>query len=256
LTEEDFIEYSREGRIGWIRLNRPEKLNALTNEMMDRLLELLYEIDADDEVWICIIHGAGKAFCAGADVSRRLASAKARGVRPGARSSVLITRFDKAKPVITAVHGYTYGAGLRMVLQSELTVADETAKFQMSETNRGVDPLPLWQEMRTVTLGSFADDLAITGRSCDAQEALAKGLVHRVVGPGEHVDAARELAEQVLSMPPLAVRALVRARRARLEALDVNSTEITRAGALHLTNDFRESVAAFKEKRKPNFTAT
>lgn len=252
----ELVTYKRTGHVVELRLNRPEKLNALSNELFDALSDSLYRFDADNDAWIAILSGEGRAFCSGADVTSRIGSAAGRGVSRSTKATVLLSDFENTKPVITAVHGYAYGAGFRFVLHSDLSVADTTAKFQLTEVARGLDASQLWAEMNSRGFGTFADDLALTGRPCGAEEAFARGIINRLVPAGTHVEAARELADQVLSNPPLAVRAVVRSRRSRLRILEANTAAVRHERTLHLSNDFRESVAALKEKRKPVFTGT
>ncbi len=256
MSEKQLVTYTRNGRIVELRLNRPEKLNALSHEMVAALSDAMYRFDADNDAWAAILCAEGRAFCAGADVSSRIGTAAGRGVGRGAKITVFLNEYEHYKPVITAVHGYAYGAGFRFVLHSDLSIADTTAKFQLSEIARGIDASQLWAEMAVRGFGTFADDLALTGRACDAKEAYERGVIGRVVPAGTHIDAAYEVAEQVLGNPPLAVRAMVRSRRARLRQLEVQTGAVRQERTLHLTNDFRESVAALKEKRKPVFTCS
>ena len=256
MSDGELVTYQRSGHVVEIGLNRPEKLNALSTELVNELSDAFYRFDADADGWIAILSGAGRAFCTGADVTNRIGSAAGRGVSRATKSTVLLADYQNTKPVIAAVQGYAYGAGFRLVLHSDLSVADTTAKFQFTEIVRGLDGSHLWAEMGLRGFGTFADDLAITGRVCGAEEAHTRGLINRVVPPGTHLEAARELAEQVLSNPPLAVRAVVRSRRTRLRLLESNTAAVRHERLLHTSNDFRESIAALKEKRKPIYTAT
>jgi enoyl-CoA hydratase/carnithine racemase len=244
------VLYERKEHIARIRLNRPEKLNAFSNELVEELRDAFFQFDDDESAWVAVLSGEGRAFCSGADVTKRMGAVPRTSGGP-----VLLSRFKHYKPVITAVHGYAYGGGLRLVLHSELSVADATARFQLTEVPRGFDASPLWAELRERGFGSFADYLAVTGNACGAEEAAAHGLITKAVPVGEHIEAAYKLAEQVLRNPPLAVRALVKARRSRLQVLE-SKLNSTRQESLTATNDFRESVAAWKEKRAPKFTGT
>ncbi len=256
MANTELVTYTRKGRVAELRFNRPEKLNALSHEMVVDLSAAMYRFDADPEAWVAIFSGEGRAFCAGADVSSRIGSAAGRGVGGGPKVTVFLNEYEHMKPVIAAVHGYAYGAGFRFVLHSDLSIADTTAKFQLSEIARGIDASQLWAEMNLRGFGSFADDIAISGRACGAQEAYERGVICRVVPEGKHIEGAYEMADQVLSNPPLAVRAMVRTRRSRLRQLEAQTAAVRQERTLHLTNDFRESVAALTEKRKPVFTGT
>lgn len=247
---EPAVLYDRRDQVVHIRLNRPERRNAVNRDLLEGLLEALYRFDEDDDGWIAILSGEGKGFCSGIDFNEGR-----RVVRGGRRIAVLLSRFENYKPVIAAVHGAVLGAGLLFALQADLVVADATATFQITEINRGVDGSALWAYTRQRTCGAFADEFAITARECGAQEARECGLVHQVVAAGEHVRAAESLAGDILRNPPLAVRALVRSRRLRLEALETELAANSRTRELHRTRDARESLLALREKRPPVFEA-
>jgi len=253
------VSYECKNRIAHIRLNRPEKLNALNRELANGLADALYRLDTDDDAWVGILSGEGRAFCVGADYNDRAPFATAEGDGKRLTASpipqVFLRRYQNYKPVIAAVHGYVFGAGFVLVLDSDLVVADDTAKFQITETVRGIDGTALWARMGLQTGGSFADDLALTGRICGATEAAQVGLVNRLAPEGRHLDEAQALADTILALPPLAVRANVRTRRIRLEQLEIAIRAETSNRTLHESADFVEGVAAVKEKRTPVFQA-
>ena len=159
-------------------------------------------------------------------------------------------RSAHSKPVIAAVHGYVYGLGVRIALYADLLVAARDARFQITETPRGLDSTSFWMMLTNLGAGMFATDVALTGRTWTAEEAATHGLLTRLCETGEHVKAAEDLARDILKNPPLAVQAVVAARRSMLHELDVKAHAVAPHG-LHLTDDFRESAAAFLEKRKP-----
>jgi len=257
----DLVKYSRDGRLVRITLNRPDKLNALSDDVLIELRQAFYDFDDDQEAWVAILSGEGRAFCSGADVGqrqlrpidelKRLGGPQGRGAEVGH----LMSRFVNTKPVIAAVHGYAVGAGFLLALQCDLCVASEDATFQIREAERGLDPSEEWLYMRERGAGTLATELALTNRFCSAEEAYRFGLVNRVVPTGEHLRGAEKLAEEVLNVAPLAARALVRTRRWPIEELDVRARQYETAH-LELTEDFRESASAFVDRRprKP-FTA-
>ena len=249
------VKYERKGRIVHLKLCRPERLNAVNQQLVNELLDALYRLDAEEDVWVAILSGEGRAFCSGADVVDRIAGTEARGFSRSPTVNVMLSKFQNYKPVITAVHGWAVGAGVGFTLQSDLVVADETARFQIAEVCRGIDGTVLWAPLSVKTTGSFADDLCITGRVVDAVEAERRGLINRLVPAGRHIEGAEELAEQLLALPPLAVRAMVRSRRTRMEIVQAKAHIQTRDSRLPFTADFRESVAALGEKRPPVFQA-
>jgi len=249
------VDYERREAVAHIVLNRPEKLNAISDQMSVELCEALYRFYDDEEAMVAIVSGNGRAFCSGADVRQRQLRPEAEMKKlggPAGREGNIRHPFFKpsvAKPIIAAMHGYAYGAGLRIALYCDLTVAAKGTKFQVTEVARGIDGLPFWM-MLSQRAGVFADEVCFTGRVWTAEEALAHNLINRLAEPGEHLAQAEKLAAEVLANPPLAVRAIVEARRSMLDETDVKAHAL-RPRSLHLTEDFRESARAFVEKRKP-----
>jgi enoyl-CoA hydratase/carnithine racemase len=250
------LEYRRQEAIAYLTFNRPEKLNAFSDEMSAALCDALYRFYDDEEAMIAIISGNGRAFCSGADVKQRQlrpAEELKRLGGPAGREGNFRQPFFKpprGKPIIAAMHGYVYGAGVRIALYCDLTVAAKGTKFQVTEVPRGVNGVPFWMMLTARGAGTFADDVCLTGRTWLAEEAMRYNLLNRLAEPGEHLQEAEKLAHEVLRNPPLAVRAVVDARRAALDEIDVKAHAIGPRG-LHLTEDFRESARAFVEKRKP-----
>ena len=250
------VEYKREGQIGYLTLNRPEKLNAVSDEMSLALCDALYALYDDEEAMVGILSGNGRAFCSGADVQQRQLRPKEELMKlggPSAREGNIRHPFFKpphAKPLIAAMHGYCYGVGLRIALYCDMTVASRDTKFQVTEIARGIDGIPFWMMLTQRGAGVFADDVCFTGRAWTAEEAHRVNLLTRLTEPGAHLSAAKALADEVLTNPPLAVRAIVEARRSALEKIDAEAYAM-RPRTLHLSEDFRESALAFVEKRKP-----
>jgi enoyl-CoA hydratase len=254
----DTVTYRREGRIGHIVLDRPSKLNAMTDDMLHALREAMVEFDDDREAWVGIVSGAGRAFCSGADVQGRQMRPPEELGRfggPGGWASFLpdyFFRLTNWKPMIAAVHGHVLGMGLRMALLCEFIVAAEGTKFCVTETGRGLDPTVLWAHLDRRAQSNFASDVAMTGRTWLADEALSAGAVDRLAPAGGHLEAAVELADAIARNPPLSVRAVVEARRSNLEQLELDR-RLGRPRNLHLSHDFREALGAYLEKRDPKF---
>ena len=250
------VEYNRQDNIRHITLNRPEKLNAISDEMSLALCDALYAFYDDETAMVGIISGNGKAFSSGADVKQRQLRPQAELKKlggPSAREGNIRHPFFKppqAKPIIAAMHGYVYGVALRIALYCDLTVASRGTKFQVTEVARGIDAIPFWMMLTQRGAGVFADDVCFTGRTWLAEEAYECKLLSRLAQPGEHLAAAEILALEILNNPPLAVRAMVEARRSALEEIDAKAYAM-RPRSLHLSEDFRESALAFVEKRKP-----
>jgi enoyl-CoA hydratase/carnithine racemase len=249
------VEYKQEGGIGYITLNRPEKLNAFSDDVGVAFCDALYQLNDDADANVGIISGNGRAFCSGADVRQRQMRAKEELQKlgsPAGRGGNFREPFFRSnnnKPVIAAVHGYCYGLGVRLALYADLLVAARDAKFQITETPRGLDSTAFWMMLTNAGAGQFANEVSLTGRTWSAEEAQQHGLLTRLAEVGEHVKVAEALARDILKNPPLAVRAVVAARRSMLHEIDVKALAVGPKG-LHLTEDFRESAAAFLEKRK------
>jgi enoyl-CoA hydratase/carnithine racemase len=251
------VQYNCHDHIATIRLNRPEKLNAFSDELVVALNDALRKFDAHHEAYVAVICGNGRAFSSGADVRQRQLRKREEFERLGgpqgfgANSADLLTRAVNWKPVIAAPHGYVMGLAVGIVLECDLIVAEEGTRFQITETPRGLGAGRYWGLMWFRGGGAFATEMALTGRFFTAEEALSAGLINRVAPQGGLLDAAYDLAHEVCRNPPLSVRATVRTRRWYMDQL---SREIMMQAAplkLYLTEDFQEAARAFTEKRPP-----
>jgi enoyl-CoA hydratase/carnithine racemase len=259
------IRYEVAERVATITLHRPEKLNAFTTAMRDELIVAFGRADTDDEVRAVIVTGAGRAFCAGADLSAGASTFdyRKRGELPpeerrdgGGRVALRI--FEMKKPVIAAVNGAAVGVGVTMTLPMDIRIASSDARFGFVFARRGIVPeaCSSWFLPRLVGMQRAAEWVC-TGRVFGAEEALAGGLVSRVVPPAELLPAARALAREIAEhTAPVAV-ALARQMLWRMlgadhpmEAHKVDSRGIFALGG---SPDVAEGVTAFKEKRAPRF---
>jgi len=256
--EYETIRVENEGGICSIMLNRPQILNAANDTMVQELDDAFFEFDADPNLYVAILSGAGRAFCSGADVRqrqlrtpeemRRLGGPVGRGARgDGLQHAV------NWKPVIAAVHGYALGLGYGLVQGADLVVAAEGTRFQIREVQRGIGGTQHWISTWFWTGNRFANEIALTGRMFTAEEALPHGMVNRVVPAADLHEAARELARQIMENPPLSVRANVRMMRWFPGELQRQTRLYTQGLGLHLSEDFQESASAFMEKRKAVF---
>lgn len=260
------ILYAIEDDIALVTLHRPERLNAFTERMRNELIEAFDRIDADDSVRAVIVTGAGRAFCAGADLSTggRTFDYKARGVAPegairrdgGGQVSLRI--FSCLKPVIAAVNGPAVGVGATMQLPMDIRLASSAARFGFVFTRRGVVPeaCSSWFLPRLVGI-SRALEWVYSGRVFDADEALSGGLVRRVLAPEELLPAARALAREIADNTSAVSVALSRQMMWRMlgashpmEAHRIDSRGIFAMGQ---SADAYEGVASFLEKRPPRF---
>lgn len=251
--------------VATITLNRPEKRNPISEaEMVDALVAALDRLNADAAVRAAILTGAGSAFSSGGDLRAMQHAAEARRQRPAEtpryyrRGIQLIPHaFERLDvPVIAAVNGPAIGAGLDLACLCDIRIAAESARFAESFVKLGIIPGDggAWLLPRAVGF-SKACEMAFTGDVLNAQEALACGLVSRVVPDGALLDAARDLARRIAANPPHAVRMtkrlMLEGRHVRLDTL----LELAAAmqALAHTTADHREAVAAFLEKRAPKF---
>lgn len=254
----ELVEYERDDNIAILTLNRPDKLNAFSDELVGALADALRRFDIDQDAQIAIIHGRGRAFSSGADVLQRQLRKReefeALGGPQGwgTNSFDLLTRAVNWKPVIAAAHGYVLGLAVGIVFDCDLIVAEAGTKFQVTETSRGLGGAKFWASLAQRGGGAFANEVALTGRYFTAEEAAAHNLINRVAEDGKHLDVARELAREVTANPPLSVRSTVRVRRWLTAQHAREVINMTAGERLYLTEDFHEAARAFAEKRKPN----
>jgi enoyl-CoA hydratase/carnithine racemase len=251
------VDYARDGQIVTITLNRPEKLNAFSDELVGALGEELHRFDMDEEAHVAILCGNGRAFSSGADVQQRQLRTREEFLRlggpqgRGTHSSDLLTKAVNWKPVIAAPHGYVLGLSVGIVLECDLIVAEEGTKFQITETGRGLGASKYWSLMHFRGGAAFTMEAALTGRFFTAEEAFKANLINRVAPKGKYLEVARGLAEEVAKNPPLSVRSTVRLRRWYMDRMSREVMHMAAPERLYLTEDFQEAARAFTEKRKP-----
>ncbi|MBI4270595.1 MAG: crotonase/enoyl-CoA hydratase family protein [Candidatus Rokubacteria bacterium] len=261
------VRYEVEDGVCTITLHRPEKLNAVTSTMLAELVQALDRADADDAVRALIVTGAGRAFCAGADLSGggRAFDAEARGEmeRPEQHRDggglVTLRIFDMKKPLIAAVNGPAVGFGSTVILPMDVRLASTAARFGFVFTRRGIVPesCSTWFLPRLVGMARAAEWMC-TGRVFPAEEALAGGLVSRVVAPEALLPAARALAREIAAHTSPVSVALTRQMLWKQLAAD-HPMEAHRVDSLGMywtgrSADAREGVSAFLEKRPARFT--
>jgi enoyl-CoA hydratase/carnithine racemase len=251
------VETSVTGGIATIRLDRPP-MNALNMEIQEGLRSAARSLSADDEVRAVIVYGGEKVFAAGADIKEM---ANMSYVDMSARASELSSAFDAIaripKPVVAAVTGYALGGGCELALACDWRVAASDAKLGQPEINLGIIPgAGGTQRLPRLVGPARAKDLVMSGRMVGAEEALAIGLVDRVVAPAEVYGAAVELVAHYVAGPAQALRAAKLAIDGGL-SMDLAAGlawESQLFAALFATQDKVEGMAAFVEKRKANFT--
>ena len=252
------VELTREAGVATVTLNRPEKLNALSNEMYHELAETFTRLGADDDVRCVVLTGAGRAFCAGGDVTSMGGYDVVAGrKRSKGHAGMILALHNLEKPVIAAVRGPAAGIGASLALAADLIVASETAFLLMAFKNVGIPPDGGAVFFLTQHLGlARAKELVYSARKLPAREAAEMGIVMKVVPDDELESAVQTLAAELASS---ATYALMLGKRMfqsmytpTLEQL-LELENLAIAGA-RLTNDHKEGIAAFREKRKPKFT--
>lgn len=252
------IKFETKQGIAYLTINRPDKLNALNDAVIAELREAVAAVETDPGIRGVIVTGAGpKAFVAGADISELATQGPLPGKDRSLAGQAVLRRLERCgKPVIAAVNGFALGGGCELAMACHIRLASENAKFGQPEVKLGIGPgyggtvrLP-----RLVGKGR-ALELLLTGDMIDAQEAHRIGLVNRVVPPGELIPEAEKLLARILANGPIAVRLCLEAVDAGLD-LSVDESSLLEAnhfGLIASTEDMREGMAAFLEKRPAAF---
>ena len=252
----DFVQLDVQERIATIRLTRPP-MNALNTQVQEELRAAATAASADDRVRAVIVYGGEKVFAAGADIKEMAGMGYA---EMAARAAALSSAFDAVaripKPVVAAITGYALGGGCELALACDWRIAADNAKLGQPEITLGVIPgAGGTQRLARLVGPARAKDLVMSGRLVDATEALAIGLVDRVVPAAEVYDAAVAMMQPYLDGPALALRAAKLAVDGGLE-MDLASGlawESQLFAALFATEDKAEGMSAFVQKRKPQF---
>ncbi len=254
MTELDGLRLERDGDVATITLDVPEKLNRVSMPARDQLANLFEELGRDESVRAIVLTGAGeKAFTAGGDIAGFLE----REPEELSRLAWNVAAPERCpKPVIAKLRGYAFGVGLELALACDFRIASDDVELALPEVKIGMIPGSGGTQRlaRMVGLGR-AKDMVMRGRRIDAEEALAIGLVTQVVAPAEIDSAVTGLVDELRALSPLA---LALAKRVLNHAYDGPlglglEVEGLAYGLLRSTNDFREGVAAFGEKRPPKF---
>lgn len=266
------MEYSQikcelSDRILTITLNRPDRLNAFTPVMCQELVDAFGRADADDDVRVVIVTGAGRAFCAGADLSPenalvercRQASEDDLEIRRDLAGRVTLTIYDLKKPVIAAINGPAVGVGITMTLAMDIRLASENARLGFVFSRRGIvaEGASTWFLPRIVGIGKAAEWL-LSGRIFGVQEAQAHGLVSEVLAPDALIPRAREIASEIIQNTSAISVALCRQLLWKMACAD-HPMEAHKIDSKCVWWSFQqpdalEGIMSFLEKRQPNFT--
>lgn len=249
-----FVTYQADGAIGTILLNRPEALNALNSKVLDELNAVLDQVD-QNVIRCLIISGSGeKAFAAGADIGEMYHLNEEEGKAFSKKGNDLFRRIETFPlPVIAAVNGYALGGGCELAMACDIRIASENAVFGQPETGLGITPgFGGTQRLARLIPAGYAKQMIYTARNIKAEEALRIGLVNKVVPISDLMNEANKIAAHIAANAPIAVRNAKADINEGLElAMDLAMTvEEKRFGACFNTNDQKEGMGAFLEKRK------
>ncbi|MDH4210866.1 MAG: enoyl-CoA hydratase-related protein [candidate division WOR-3 bacterium] len=253
----EFIIAEKKDRIGFVKINRPDVYNAVNVEAIVELEHAVQTFNCDKDVLVVIITGEGKAFVSGSDISR-LAQMESIEAREYSQIGQRVLSFieNMEKPVIAAVNGFALGSGCELAMACDIRIASEKAKFGQPEVKLGLIPGHAGTQRLARLVGSAkAKELIFTGEMIDAQEALRIGLVNKVVAPEALLDEATNLAAKIMEVGPTAVRF---AKTVINRGVDANLTTATSYeteafSILFSTEEAKEGMKAFLEKRKPNW---
>src|SRR5712692_5161636 len=245
-------------RIAFVTINRPDKLNALNNAVMDDLDRAAAEIGQRGDVGGAILTGAGpKAFVAGADIGELATQGPFDGKARALRGQAILRRLETCgKPIVAAVNGFALGGGCELALACHIRIASENAKFGQPEVKLGIAPgYGGTQRLPRVVGKGVALQLILTGEMIDAQEAYRIGLVNEIVPATDLLAESEKMLRGILAMGPLAVRLAIEAVDQGLEmSLDEGLLlEANHFGLLAATQDMKEGLTAFLEKRSAKF---
>lgn len=254
--QQDIILIRREGRVGILQLNRPAQLNALNDELMDAFGAALLDMDADDGIGCIIVTGSSKAFAAGADISAMQSKTYMEAFRQNFIGRNWETILRVRKPVIAAVAGYALGGGCELAMMCDFIIAADNAKFGQPEIKLGTIPgAGGTQRLPRAVSKSKAMDMVLTGRMMDAVEAERAGLVSRIVPLENLEEEAIAAATVIAGMSLPSVMAAKECVNRAYESTLAEGVQYERRNfhALFATRDQKEGMAAFLEKRKPDF---
>jgi len=255
MTDYQYLLVERNEPIGIVTLNRPKELNALNFSLVGELVGALEELDRDQTIRCIVITGAGeKAFAAGADIKEMSDKSPIHMMIGGFEAWEHVRGIRT--PLIAAFGGYALGGGCELALHCDIIVASENARFGQPEIQLGIMPGAGGTQRLARTLGKYRTmEMVLTGVQVSAQEMANLGLVNRVVPKGEHLNEAMKLAQTIASQPPVAVRLAKEAVLAAFETSLEEGLALERKNffLLFATEDMREGMRAFMEKRKAIF---
>jgi enoyl-CoA hydratase len=250
--------YEKRNAIGYLKINRPEKLNALNRQVMEELLDCFQALQKDEEVRVVILTGAGeKAFVAGGDINELAMLSPVEGKKTAQFGQQVLSFIENlGKPVIAAINGFALGGGCELAMACTLRIAAETARLGLPEVKLGLIPGYAGSQRLPRLVGKpRALELILTGEPVNAPEAHRMGLVNQVVAAAELVAAAEKLAQKIIANAPLAIKFALEAVNHGMEmsATEGQFLEATLFALCCTTADMKEGTRAFLDKRPAKF---
>ncbi len=249
-----FVKFEQQGHVGIITIDRPDALNALNSQVLSDLDAVLERVEAEDEIYVVILTGAGRSFVAGADIGEMKGFTSSDGKKFGVRGGNVFLKLENlSKPVIAAVNGFALGGGCELAMACDIRLASEKAKFGQPEVGLGITPgFGGTQRLPRIVGVSKAMELILTAQVIGAVEAKEIGLVSAVCPPEELMERAMELAQAICANAQIAVRESKRCIRMGMQT-DIHTAAAFEAEAFGVTcgtADKDEGMGAFLEKRK------
>ena len=245
------VDVTARGRVTIVTITREEKRNAINADVAAGLDAAFNDFDDDPDQWVAVLTGGPNVFCAGTDLRDGPGRPTERGGEYG------VIRRRRSKPLIAAVEGLAFGGGCELCMASDLVVAADDARFALPEVKRGViaNSGALFRAARLMP-PNVAKELLLTGTEISAERAAELGFVNRVVAKGTALDEAVRLAEQIAANSPVSVQQTLQAVDAVLRGTDDEGWSATARGVAEVmaSDDMKEGVAAFLEKRDPEWT--
>lgn len=252
------VDLEKKGHIGVITMNRPEALNALNTPMLQELEKVIEQVEADDDIYVCVLTGAGRSFVAGADIGEMSEYSAVEGKKfSDYGNSVFLKIENMTKPVIAAINGFALGGGCELSMSCDIRLASEKARFGQPEVGLGITPgFGGTQRMARICGSSNAMMMILTAKTIKAEEAKDMGLVSAVYPADELMDKAMELAETIASKAQVAIRQSKRCIRRGLQT-DMYTGAAYEAEAFGLccaTEDQKGAMKAFMKKTLDDYT--